>query len=250
MGLYSSTLIVPQPQKSTKLSEASCESYIGGHPRLPAEMPLPTCGLCGSIQTFFFQVAFPEDHLWRDQTISFFECTSCYDPEYDLAPLLNVELLPPEFKGFSWDNLPRDYPHALLDYIQINWKVLVFPTSKGIPREDYAVRVAFTTLKFKPALETRPSMKSRIGGEPGWAQGDVRPLNCDGLPMQFLMQWRSFYKFLIVPGAPPQNDLAFQIDPTSMAEKPYYNLFDGSFIYLFGRVIDGKYNVVVLTQRY
>jgi hypothetical protein len=242
-------LIVPQTRKAARLSESSCESYIGGCPRLPVEMPLPTCGLCGSLQTFYFQVAFPDDHIWKDQSLAVFQCTSCYNPEYDIAPILTEDLLPPEFKGFSWDRIPRDFPHALLEYIQINWKVIVFPTAEGTPRQDYPARIQFIPLRIKPSLELRPSMKSRIGGEPGWSQGDERPLTCDRVPMQFLMQWRSFFDFPIVPGAPPQHDRAFTIAPAVKEGQPYHLLI-GMFLYFFGCTINNTKHILIWPQRY
>ncbi|KRG16934.1 hypothetical protein ACA29_02470 [Lederbergia galactosidilytica] len=40
-------------------------SFIGGQPRIPENLDIPSCSLCGSEQTFFFQIAFPEGHSWQ-----------------------------------------------------------------------------------------------------------------------------------------------------------------------------------------
>lgn len=61
-------------------------TFIGGYPCLPAGMELPYCAFCGELQSFFFQVSFPADHIWADYSLAVFQCTSC-DPN-EFIPML------------------------------------------------------------------------------------------------------------------------------------------------------------------
>ncbi len=51
-------------------------SFIGGKPCLPSSVSLPVCKICGEPLTFFFQVAFPEGHIWAGKSLAFFFCSS------------------------------------------------------------------------------------------------------------------------------------------------------------------------------
>lgn len=68
-------------------------SFIGGYPRIPIAEDLPKCQLCGAEQSFFFQVAFPKNHVWRDLSIAVFACTSCDDEKYCVPEMLPQEIL-------------------------------------------------------------------------------------------------------------------------------------------------------------
>lgn len=54
--------------------------FKGGFPNIPEYLKLPNCPLCNTEMTFFFQVAFPEKHIWYEKVMAVFHCTSCYDP--------------------------------------------------------------------------------------------------------------------------------------------------------------------------
>ena len=36
-------------------------SFVGGIPRLPSNIAIPKCSLCGEEQTFFFQIELPKE---------------------------------------------------------------------------------------------------------------------------------------------------------------------------------------------
>lgn len=61
----------PVPGPTRPQTEADI-SFRGGVPRMPAELELPHCQKCGDEQTFF-QVAFPEKHLWHGWVMCVFQ---------------------------------------------------------------------------------------------------------------------------------------------------------------------------------
>lgn len=46
--------------------------FIGGIPKLPPELSIPTCTLCSQKMSFMFQVAFPKGHIWEGKTLALF----------------------------------------------------------------------------------------------------------------------------------------------------------------------------------
>jgi hypothetical protein len=206
-------------------------SFIGGHPRLPAEVELPVCKLCEALQTFYFQVAFPPDHIWGGYSLAVFACTAC-QPEDHLVP----KMLPGRRK-------PLDIPADFFADYQLNFRFCVFPTVEGQMRQDYEPRVCFyrwQLLRAKEELfgeddDDRDS--SKLGGQPGWLQFDDSPTTYNGCtPMRFLMQIEEDFEFETVANAPPQ--MWFDFSEGVMAQQPLsdteYLLFLGNAIYFFG----------------
>ena len=61
--------------------QGNSTSFIGGKPCLPPSIPLPVCKICGEPLTSFFQVAFPEGHIWTGKSLAFFFCSSYQEHE-------------------------------------------------------------------------------------------------------------------------------------------------------------------------
>jgi hypothetical protein len=218
----------PSPQTPTD------DRFIGGRPRLPPNGPIPSCGLCKAEQTFFFQVAFPEDHEWAGLSLATFACTSCADENH---------LIPPMLKGRRRKAI--DIPEGFLESYQVNFRFRVFETAKSVP-QGYDERVAFHRWLLQPAQAAGAGTK--LGGTPDWLQDDEAPATYAGrTPMVFLMQIERGFEFPLVPGAPPQMELALDGTPEP-AERPYYQLFIGNAIYLFGTQDRSQPLVYAITQ--
>lgn len=198
----------------------SDQSFIGGLPRLPVTEPIPTCGLCGSEQTFFFQVTFPADHEWTGWSLAVFACTSCADEER-LIP----EMLPGPIQGV-------DIPNGFLTSYQRNFRFLVFSTDATL-RRGYVEKVRFKRLALEPSDD--PTVDDRkIGGAPNWVFEDETPgTYASRTPMVFLLQFQQGYEFETIVGAPRQIELGLDGKPKPAA-RAHYRLFLGNALYLFG----------------
>lgn len=193
-------------------------SFIGGRPRIPADKPLPKCRFCRSIQTFFFQVAFPLGHPWDTFSVATFSCTTC-DRDGALIP----KMLPYDLKGAI-------VPLAFLKSRPANYKFMVFDTKAGTMRLDYTPRVAFRRWNLVACFTTTSGNK--IGGQPNWTMPDESPASCEGNPMAFLLQISYDQKYAILPGAPQQACWS----ASRNEQRDYYELFVGNALYLFGTI--------------
>jgi hypothetical protein len=204
-------------------------TFIGGVPRLPAEVTLPHCAFCGALQSFIFQVAFPADHVWVGYTLAFFYCTACEYPD--------DEIIIPMF--FKREGETLDIPADFLEEYQMNFRVLVFPTEQGQLRQDYEPRVRFSRWDMLPVADASPEPEkphppflAKVGGQPFWYRSDNAPTTFAGaVPMHFLMQVE-LRSVNIVPDAPPQMYTNMYREWVQYEGK--YSLFLGSGIYFFG----------------
>ncbi len=220
-------------------------SFLGGKPKLPADEPLPTCRRCGSVQTFFFQVAFPSGHDWAGQTLAVFQCTGCFDPE-NSTPIISRKLFPQ--LSTDYQEPGADIPEGVLEAVQLACRFPVFPTDQGVVRDDYVVKVAFVPLGFDRLADGKATAKSKVGGEPGWIWTDMAPGWYLGRPLTFLMQWQRGHLFKTVPGAPLP---AIAVDPdfpNNPVELDYYELFHSYQLYFFGNDAGGSHHVMMVTQ--
>lgn len=113
-----SSYLLKLDQSNQKQNESDL-SFIGGQPCIPPSIEMPVCELCGAEQTFFFQVAFPEGHVWQGLSMAVFACTSCAHEEY---------LIPEMLQGA----LPNaDIPEGFLDSYQRNFKIIFLIQIKG-----------------------------------------------------------------------------------------------------------------------
>lgn len=214
------TMPEDEPQRADDVS------FIGGHLRLPAESPMPVCGLCQSNQTFFFQVAFPSEHSWMGLSLAVFACTECADEDLLIPTFLHGQLA------------GADIPDGFLNVYQRNFRFLVFETATAIPRTDYVEKIKFQRWRMEPTPDTSAA-GNKIGGEPNWVLNDEAPATYrSDTPMVFLLQTEEDFRFATVPGASPQMQIDFS-GPRGALEPspdPFYELFIGNALYLFGTV--------------
>lgn len=179
------------------------------------------CKLCGAPMTFYFQVAYPWDHVWAGSTLAVFACTSCADESH---------LIPEMLEG----SLPgADIPEGFLENYQRNFRFLISPTEEGELRTDIPARVVFQRWKLEPS-EHSEGMISKVGGDPDWLLDDEAPRSyAKTVVMVFLMQLEEGLTFEKLPDAPPQMILGLtgRLEPSP---DPYYQLFLGNALYLFG----------------
>jgi hypothetical protein len=210
------------------------DSFVGGKPKLPSGTDLPNCGLCGASQTFFFQTAFPADHAWAGLSLAVFQCTSCANQDY-LIP----EMLPGVLRG-------ADIPSDLLAKYQKNFRFHVFATEHATVVACYREKVVFQPLRLEEDEKTRGI--GSIGGAPIWILEDESPATCNSvIPMHFLLQIQDGVEFQIVSGAPRQIELGLTGAQIQSA-MPFYQLFIGNAIYMFGTEDRRRPLVYAITQ--
>lgn len=209
-------------------------SFMGGFPTIPSVVTIPPCVFCASEQTFFFQLAFPELHVWHGYSLAIFHCTSCSPDDYSIPPMLQ-----PPLKNAA---IPRNFLH---DY-QKNFHLLVFLTNDGVIRTEYPERIRFKRWEFM-VTDDSSAVLSKVGGEPAWLLEDEAPgLYADSIPMLFLFQLQEGLLFDTIPSAPPQ---ASPYTWPGEIPNPYYSLFNSNELYAFGT--DNRSNplVYLFTQR-
>lgn len=216
--------------ESTK-SQNEETSFFGGKPRLPLKEAIPTCKLCGSKQTFFFQVAIPEAHELNGMSVACFSCTKCVDENYLIPEMINSEL-----KG-------ADIPSGFLDSYQRNFSFLVFDTDEGVLNTTYEESLEFKALE----MSDKASSKSvgQIGGEAKWLLDDESPSSYEGASLKFLLQLNQGLEFKKTDGAEPQMELNIFGEPEA-SPLDHYQLFLGNALYLFATNKDKK--VYAITQ--
>jgi hypothetical protein len=220
-------------------------SFVGEQPKLPPSCPLPLCQMCGTVQSFFFQIAFEEDHAWAGHTLAVFQCTSCYDKGH-IVPLIRRSLFPTMINDYL---LPgEDIPDGAVDLIQVRCRFIAFRTADAVLRDEYREKVAFRKISLKPFDNEKRTTKSKVGGKPGWVAEDQSPGLYLGQPLRFLMQWQMFYEFDLVPDAPPPFDPMMEAIP-ELKEIRHYDLFVGKQLYFFGNFANARYHVYLFSQR-
>lgn len=216
-----------------KKQSGSEDSFVGGLPKLPKKVQLPVCSLCGAGQTFYMQVAFPDDHDWAGHSLAIFACTECADKKYLIPEMLTVRLKDAEPSS------------SYLASYQRNFRFLVFETKDAVVRDEYEERVLFKALAFP-----RNSINSigLLGGSPVWLMGDESPKS-SGMPGQAVFLFQLFLRseFETVHGAPVQMDIGLEGTPEPSLYD-YYELFIGNALYLFGPPTPVQDHVYALTQ--
>jgi hypothetical protein len=211
------------------------DSFIGGMPKLPSCESIPRCTLCGREQVFFFQLAFPERTTWSGLTLAVFSCMDCSDENYLIPRMLTGPLL------------GVDIPEGFLDSYQTNFRFLIFRTASAHPHVLYQERVSFRpiSLVWSDSLDREDN---KVGGVPNWLLEDESPGSYAGkAPMGFLLQILEGFQFEMKSGALPQMELALDGTPRR-SSLPYYLLFNGNRIFLFGTELPGEPMVYAITQ--
>ncbi|MED2970982.1 hypothetical protein P4361_01665 [Fictibacillus sp. B-59209] len=210
-------------------------SFLGGKPRVPKSIDIPKCELCGEEQSFFFQIAFPENHKWNEFSMAVFACTSCAHEGYFIPEMLEDEL--------SGINIPSDF---LREY-QKNFRIEVFKTTDGAIQTNYKEKVKFKRITLIEEID-KEIFNNKIGGSPNWVADDETPGSYNKTePMVFLMQLLEDFKFEKLPDAPSQVKLSFT-KKQEPSNRDYYELFLGNNIYFFGTASLENPLVYVLTQ--
>ncbi|PWK14453.1 hypothetical protein [Tumebacillus permanentifrigoris] len=222
-------------EESEVIQSPTEDSFVGGQPKLPFEHEIPCCRDCGAEQSFFFQVAFPEKHVWCGRSMAVFMCTACVEEETLIPRMLNAPLL------------GADIPAGFLDDYQTNFRILIFESSRGVLKTTYQERVKFKRISL---VETDDPKRNdhKLGGEPNWLLGDETPNTYNSTQrMAFLMQLLEGYMFEIGSDAPQQLKLGLGTVPVPM-NKPFYRLFLKNQLYFFGTVDQDHPLVYILTQ--
>ena len=232
-----SDVLLIKPSNIKPQQDLGRESFLGGRPKLPPGIKLPTCLNCGALQTFFFQVAFPEGQAWVGHSLAVFGCVACEDWE-NPVPAINSASLPSVFESRDrGDLMPNeDIPDGALDAYQRTGRFLVFPTGASVVRGDYSERVCYRSIRFQPFSDVgaRPTSKSKLGGQPGWVNTPCPPGNYLGEPLEFLMQWKGDFEFNRVPGSPPSYNPLAELYPDLMENVGHYKLFQGLQLFFWG----------------
>ena len=211
------------------------QSYAGGKPKLPKGTDIPCCRLCGNEQFFFFQLAFPDDHVWEKHSLAVFACMSCANDDYCIPEMLSTTLH------------NADIPKGFLDNYQVNFALMVFETAQGALLDSYETKVSYKPITLAPALD-KSINDSRVGGEPVWYLDDEGPATYDEKHnMIFLFQLTERIQFEIEESAPRQAVVGISGENES-SKNAYYDLFLENFIYFFGVDVEDKKLVYVLTQ--
>lgn len=211
------------------------ESFIGGKPKLPPNMDIPKCVLCGRELTFMFQVAFPQDHPWAGKSMAVFYCMEAWHDKYCIPelpqPIANADI-PVEFL--------RDYER--------NFRVLVFDTPLGKIVDAYQEKVAFQALQAVPEKQTKKDWELVIGGRPIWIMGmSEKPKTIAGIGNPILLlQVKEEFHFPVLSTAPKQ---ANPFAPGGKSLFPWYDLFVSNRIYFWGVQSNGTERIYISVQR-
>ena len=206
-------------------------SFLGGKPRLPAGKEVPSCQLCGSQQTFFFQVAIPKGG-WAGSTLAVYQCTRCADEDHLIPEMLN--------SGFA----EADIPQGFLNH-QPNFSFEVFPTDQGLIVSSYKETILFSEIQFVEGDSI--GSFGKLGGKPDWVLEDESPSTYAGsVKMVFLLEVAPKFQFKLVPNAEPQIELDI-MGESSPSPFDYYQLFIGNALYFFGTG-SGDKAVYAITQ--
>ncbi|GIW28737.1 MAG: hypothetical protein KatS3mg070_2100 [Meiothermus sp.] len=152
--------LVPGPTRPQTEADIS---FRGGVPRMPAELELPRCQRCGDEQTFFFQVAFPEKHLWHGWVMCVFSCSSCFD-KYDPSP-----------RGHY--TAPDVLPDGYLDRLETDYRIILYPADSPTARMRTEARqlLKFEEIRFEKLRVNNRHYETKLGGKPFWID-DPRPI--------------------------------------------------------------------------
>lgn len=197
-------------------------SFVGGQPVLPESERIPTCGLCGAEQSFFFQIAFPSGHAWSGSSLAMFACTACSDEDHFIPEMVEGAL-----NGAA-------VPSSFLREYQTNFRFLVFPTSAGVERKDYKAKVKYKRIDLK-SVDDGARVWNKVGGSPVWLMEDESPATIDGKErLVFLLQLEPQLQFELEKDAPGQMEYNMLWGKAEPRRERYYQLFIGNAIYLFG----------------
>lgn len=219
----------------TKTKQDSSTSFIGGKPCIPRGEPLPMCKVCGEPLTFFFQIAFPEGHMWAGKSLAFFYCTcACHkhDDKQQFPPAINTGATDDLFNIPDGEINPETY--------QTLFRAIFFDTADGVLREEYQEKVVYQRIDWKASRKKNKKTPIIIAGEAVWSAnyGKERPASYEGKPMELVLQVAEYFNFEKLDDAPPEMEETYQKDNPfkSREENDYTFFFDFNRVYLWGTV--------------
>lgn len=209
-------------------------SFIGGKPHIPSSIELPVCQICGTPLTFFFQVAFPEGHMWHGKSLALFYCSSAYEKHSD------KDQFPPSVSPDARTNFKIPAGKLNPKTYQTLFRAFVFNTSDGVLRNDYHERVAYQKIVWKVSGRLNKKAPIILGEEPIWVgvkkYGKEFPSYYGDQPMKLLLQVADYFNFDRLADAPPEmEENFFGEDAFVPRTEPNYTLFyEFNRIYLWG----------------
>ena len=215
-----------------KTRQGNATSFIGGKPCIPKDELLPVCKVCGEPLTFFFQVAFPKQHMWAGKSLAFFYCTESYhkhDANRQFPPYITA-------KESDLFNIPDGEINP--EIYQTLFRVIFFNTADGVLREDYTEKVAYKKITWMLGNISRRRIPIIIAGDAIWSSqfGRERPASYEGKPMHLVLQVADNFNFEKLPDAPPEMEKTFMPDPPfkPREENDYTFFYDFNRVYLWG----------------
>lgn len=197
--------------------------FLGGRPRLPADVIVPACRVCGEEMTLFLHAATPPVGRWADRAINLFACTAHADP--GVIP----DAWPSTGAGVG-DRIAL--PPGYLETYQTFFRIVVVDVDASTVLAAYRPRLAFERLA---PVASGARWLLRAGGLPGMPASETvrRATYGSADDLEFLLRVRGGLRFRVEPGAPPQARL--YPDPTERTGVvPGYELFEGAPLWLFG----------------
>jgi hypothetical protein len=210
--------IIDLPNTQQTLNDLS---FKGGIPNIPQRFELPYCKLCGAEMTFFFQIAFPEKHVWGGKALALFHCTSCWD--FD-------NYWPNTVYSQEYTMLPNDF----LDTYQTNFRIYVFDVAEATKQRYESKQILkFERLEFETISPS--SNVTKLGGKPNWSKNRWDGKGADKIYKQvtymgggvvFLLQIKPDWTFEPLDGVPEQ--------APGGGLKKTYSIFRGPHVYFLG----------------
>ncbi len=244
--------LVPEPN-TTQTPED--RSFKGGLANMPDRIPWPTCLECGIDLAFFFQVEFPQKHVYRGWVMCMFQCIECADPTpafFYLTPVSAEEKALLGIKSKRLNTIKKLSEYELdIDQFQFKFRTILFRSSEAsVVRTSARQHIKFERIRFDPLPPNNRFLVSKVGGKAGWwfenEPGEHDEVWYAGEKLTFLMSIAD-WTFPAVEGAPVPKDVLsanlFSIDRA-------YRLFQGKAVYFQGTT-SSKYDpprILVVSQ--
>ena len=208
-------------------------SFIGGKPFLPPEEKIPSCKLCGSQLTFFFQILC--DHIpgWSEHLLSLFFCTRCSNNDYLIPDMLSGDLCDAKVEA------------KFLENYQKNFSVNLWHKSDVTLCESYKEHVAFHEIIDRKKPRSKTFGYSAV--KPKWIMDDETPKSiCEVAPV-FLFGIYEGFEFPIINSAKGQVEFDFMEGENIEVSRRSYRLFLSNELFFFGSIPENS-SVYILTQ--
>lgn len=224
--------------RENKSQTNEINSFIGGKPKLPPNMEIPKCKVCGEELTFLFQIAFPKEHSWHGKSMAVFMCIY-NDETHDLIPQIVV----PEGFDEKLNRLIINVDKSFLDEYEKFFSVKIYDTKDGIIAKNYNEQTAYKELTVEYSNEETTDETFVVAGKPIWIMGvDETPQSiCNDTDVQLLFQIKEQYIFEKLEDAPEQIDA----DDETIG----YDLFVANRIYFWGNSDINNPRVYISVQR-